>query len=679
MDGMSKTKNQSQHTNKLINELSPYLLQHANNPVEWHPWGEEAFEKARNENKLVLVSIGYAACHWCHVMEKESFSDPEVADIMNKHYVCIKVDREERPDIDSIYMDAVQLLTGHGGWPLNCFTLPDGRPIFGGTYYKPSQWKELLTRLYDIFRDEPEKLEEQAGEIVNGIKKIHITEDVKSIVPFQEQDLKELVQTIKKQFDEENGGLKGSPKFPLPALYQFLLKYQFHTRDKKILEHILITLRKMKSGGLYDHLGGGFSRYTTDEQWLIPHFEKMLYDNALLASLYSQVYLHTKEEHLKETLTETLDFMAEELMSEENLFYSSIDADSKDGEGAYYTWSQEEINFIFSSNSIIISDYFGISGEPHLNGKYVLHISKNIPELAEKYNMDEEKVRDTIQKGKQYLLTKRDKREKPAIDKKIITSWNALAIQAFINGYKATGKGKYLRIALNSAENIIGQQLQSDYRLKRIYINNQSSVNAFLDDYAYLVETLLELYQLTFDAKWADWAYKITEFSLRNFSENQKNLLNYIANPDKQLISNKTEVIDSVLPSANSVFAKNLFILGQLFYTDFYIERARKMISAVKNTLKRNPIFFYNWLNLMVWHVYPPYEVSIVGRKSEEYRKRFEKLYHPGIILAGGTHEGNLPILKDRFKLGKTQIYICRGRVCDKPINNVEEAIQKIV
>lgn len=676
---MDTTKKSNQFTNRLMHESSPYLLQHADNPVDWHPWGDEAFEKAQKENKLVLISIGYAACHWCHVMEHEAFSDEEVARIMNQNYVCIKVDREERPDVDSIYMDAVQIMTGSGGWPLNCFALPDGRPVYGGTYFRKPQWKQVLMNLADAYRQTPHKLEQQARDIKEGVQKIQPINNITTIPEFQEKELKERMETIHRYLDNEYGGIKGSPKFPMPVFYQFLLKYHFHTSDQTIWDHVLFTLKKMKEGGIYDHLGGGFARYSTDEKWMVPHFEKMLYDNVQLASLYSQAYLYTKEEHLKDTVIETLDFLQKEMMSSENLFYSSIDADNEEGEGAYYTWSREDVEFALPSTSRIINDYFGIQSNGNREDKNVLSQSMGIDTLAEKYNLSSSKVKEILRESKQKLLEQREKRPSPATDKKVITAWNALTIKAFIDGYRATGKGKYLRIALTSAEYLIGYQMQSDYRLKRIYINGRSSVDGFLDDYAYLTEVMLELYQITFDAKWVDWAYKLTEHVLRNFTDARSNLLNYIANPDEQLISNKIEVIDSVLPSSNSVYAKNLFILGQYFYIDSYIERARKMLAATNTMIPRNPLYFSNWLNLMLWYIYPPYEVSIVGRKSEEYRKRFENLYHPGMILAGGTHEGNLPILKDRFKLGKTQIYICQGEVCQKPLNNVDEAIKKIV
>jgi len=673
MDNSNKTYNH------LIHQNSPYLLQHASNPVEWFPWGEEPFQKARDENKLVLVSIGYAACHWCHVMEKECFSDPEVAKIMNRNYVNIKVDREERPDIDHYYMEAVQVLTGSGGWPLNCFALPDGRPVLGGTYFPKERWIKLLTRLSDAYQHDPEKLKRQAEEIKQGVDRIQITDQMQTLDQFEPAQLDGYVQRIKKHFDTGYGGLKGAPKFPMPGLYQFLLKYYFEKEDQELLDHITLTLRKMAQGGMYDHLGGGFARYSTDQQWFVPHFEKMLYDNAQLASLYSQVYLQTQAEFFRDTAVETLDFLKDEMLSEEYLFYSSIDADSEGGEGKYYTWDKYEIDLTLYNEADIFSDHFGVKDEGNWEATNILIIDKGIPELARKYNQAESKITSVIDKGKQVLLKKRRKRTPPATDHKAIVSWNALAIKAFIDGYRATGKREYLRIALSSAEAVISRQLESDYRLSRIYSNGDTSVDAFLDDYAFLSDALIDLYQITFDDKWVDWAAKMTEYALRHFSGDHGHLLNYSRRLDSRLTSNKKEVVDAVLPSSNSVFARNLFVLGQYFGSDTYLDRARKMLASANTLIYGNPAYFSSWLNLMIWFVYPPYEIAIVGRKAEEYRGRFEHIYHPGIILAGGTHEGNLPILKNRFKLGKTQIYICQGRVCQEPISNIEEAIQKIV
>ncbi len=670
---------QHKSNNRLKDQKSPYLLQHADNPVDWFPWGDEAFQKAREENKLVVVSIGYSACHWCHVMEEECFSDRGIARLMNDNFVSIKVDREERPDIDHYYMEAVQLITGTGGWPLNCIALPDGRPVFGGTYFPKQRWADVLHQLAEVYRLEPEKLKKQAGQVEQGLDHIQVSEHTPRLDQLDVSQLNDYAGRIRKNLDQQNGGLRGAPKFPMPQLYRFLLEYYFETRDDKLLDHIRFTLTRMMEGGIYDHLGGGFARYSTDEQWFVPHFEKMLYDNAQLASLYSQVYMLTGEEAFRDTAMETLNFMRDEMLSDEYLFYSSIDADSEGGEGKYYTWSSYEIDLILYKDAEIFNDHFGVSQHGNWGEVNILKKAMDVPQLARKYNQPESKIREVISKGKNLLLQKRKKRTPPATDKKVIISWNALAIKAFIDGYKATGKRDYLRIALSCAENIISRQLESDYRLMRIYAEGASSVDAFLDDYAFLGDALLELYQITFDDKWVDWAAKITDYAFKQFADDQTYLMNYARRTDPRLTTNKKELVDSVIPSSNSVLARNLYILGQYFASGTYIEWARKMVYEAHEMVTKDPSFFSNWLRLMQWFVQPPYEVVIVGRKAEDYRSRFEKLYHPGIILAGGTHEGNLPILKNRFKLGKTQIYICQGQVCQEPLSNVEEAMEKIV
>jgi uncharacterized protein YyaL (SSP411 family) len=670
---------QNIQNNHLINEYSNYLLQHADNPVEWYPWCDEAFEKAKKENKLVLVSIGYSSCHWCHVMENESFLDKETADIMNKYYICIKVDREERPDIDHIYMDAVQLLTGGGGWPLNVFTLPDGMPVYGGTYFPRKQWNEVLTKLALTFYSQPEKIEEQARKVSQGISEMQMNIlSGESGTDFKENEIKTHIGKIKKSIDYQNGGTKGSPKFPMPGFHQMLMKYHFYSKDNDILKYLDVTLSNIAKGGIYDHLEGGFARYSTDDNWKVPHFEKMLYDNAQLASLYAQAYLHTENETYLKTAEETLEFLRKRMLSEEGIFFSSYDADSEEKEGRYYTWTKEEIENTFLKNPGIISDYFGITEEGDIDRRNVLFVNKSLDDLKKKYNLPKDQIGHLIKSAREKLQAKRTLRKRPELDTKVIVSWNALAIKAFVDGYRATQNRQYLRIALEAAEFLISRQLHKDYRLDRVYYNGESKVNAFLDDYAFLIDTLIQLYQVTFDAKWIDWSVKLAEYVLTHFSLNNSNLLQYKSDLDGALITPKIEMIDSVIPSSNSIMAKNLFILGQYFYSDSYLDKARKMLTEIKPALEKSSVYFANWIDLMLWFVYPPYEISVVGRKAEDYKQRFTHLYHPGIIIAGGTHEGNLPILRNRFKLGKTQIFICQGRVCKEPLSNVDEAIKMI-
>ena len=375
--------------NHLAGQTSPYLLQHARNPVDWFPWGDEPFEKAQQENKLVLISIGYAACHWCHVMEEECFSDPGVARLMNEHYVCIKVDREQRPDIDHYYMEAVQLMNGSGGWPLNCFALPDGKPVLGGTYFPKDQWMELLKKLADAYRQDPARIDTQANNLLQDLDRLQISENLQTLDQLEPGMLKDFFSRTWQVLDKEEGGVKGAPKFPMPVLHQFLLKYYFETGSQEVLDYITRTLQKMREGGIYDQLAGGFARYSTDENWFVPHFEKMLYDNAQLASLYSHVYLQTRQELFLNTTIEILDFLKREMMSDDYLFYSSIDADSEGGEGTYYTWDKYEIDLALYSDADIFSDHFGLKETGNWKGSNVLKISSDVQQLSHKYNQAE--------------------------------------------------------------------------------------------------------------------------------------------------------------------------------------------------------------------------------------------------------------------------------------------------
>ncbi len=667
------------YTNRLVHSSNPYLLEHAHNPVDWFPWSEEAFQKAKDENKLVLISIGYSSCHWCHVMAEESFDDPEVAKVMNENYVCIKVDREERPDVDSVYMDAVQILTGTGGWPLNCFVLPDGKPVWGGTYFPKKQWIQVLTNLASTYRNEPEKLIEQAESISGGVNKIqYIPQVLDSGEKFTAEDLQEYFKSVKSYLDMENGGLKGAPKFPMPALHDVLLKIHFYFRDPEIEKYLNTTLENMMEGGIYDQLAGGFARYSTDQEWTVPHFEKMLYDNAQLVSLYSKAYMVNKSPRFKQVIVDTLHFIKKELMHEQNVFFSSLDADTEGEEGKYYTWSKRELEKLFIKQSSIVMDYLGITEEGDLNGRNVLYINKKKEELAQKYGISIDQIEEIVEDGRKQLLKERNKREQPRLDNKVITGWNALMIKAFVDGFRATRKKEYLRTALENAEFLVSYQLHNDYRLNRIYLEGESSVNAFLDDYAYVIDALINLYQVTFDEKWIDWAYKLSGYVLKHFSNKKTPLFNYKSDIDKQLIAPKIEFLDTVMPSSNSVMAKNLFVLGHYFYSDTYIEHARKMVQHIKSSLQRNPVYFSKWIDLYVWFVFQPYEVAIVGKKAEDYKERFLYMYHPGIILGGGMHEGNIPMLRNRFKLGQTKIYICQERICKEPLNNVDEALKHI-
>ena len=667
------------YTNQLIHESSPYLLQHAHNPVNWYPWGEEALQKAKRENKLILVSIGYAACHWCHVMEHESFEDEEVAKFMNEHFVAIKVDREERPDIDQVYMNAVQLLNGSGGWPLNCIALPDGRPVYGGTYFSKEQWIDMLAQVSDFVKQNPDKAEQQAKSLTQGVQSSEMIYLNTEEANFTQNDLDDIVTAWMKNIDFKNGGYMRAPKFPLPVGYQFLLHYNYLTQDADALKALTSTLNKMADGGIYDQIGGGFARYSTDIYWKVPHFEKMLYDNAQLVSLYSSAYQKTKDPKYKIIVNETLDFIDRELSSEEGGFYSSLDADSEGEEGKFYVWTRSELQKALGNKAELIIDYYNVTEKGNWeNSQNILFKSSSDKKIADKYKISESELAKRLLDAKKILLKERAKRIRPGLDDKILTSWNALMLKAYVDAYRVFDNKKYLNIALKNAEFINTMMQSSDNRLYRNYKNGKASINAFLDDYAFTIEAFISLYQATFDEKWLKEAQALTEYAIAHFYDENKGMFYYTSDIDPALIARKMDVSDNVIPSANSVMAKNLFVLGQYFYKDDYIEESKKMLNNVKrNTLKAG-VYYANWDILMAWFVIKPYEIAIVGEAFEAKRKEFDKYYLPNVFFSGGKDEGSLSLLDSKLIEGQTTIYVCQDKTCKQPTTEVKEALEQI-
>lgn len=671
---MEKNKKYSNH---LINETSPYLLQHAHNPVNWHPWNNEALTKAQNENKLILVSIGYSACHWCHVMERESFENDEIAKIMNDHFVCIKVDREERPDIDQIYMNAVQLMTGRGGWPLNCFALPDGRPVFGGTYFKPDQWKDILQKLARGYEVDKDRFEKYANDLKQGIVSIDKISKVNDKADFAYEDLLNVMIHSRKRFDRENGGTIGAPKFPLPVNYFFLMRFYYHSGEKEILQQVMLTLEKMAKGGIYDQLGGGFARYAVDRYWLVPHFEKMLYDNAQLVSLYAEAYRLNPDPEYKKVVYETLRFVERELTSPEGGFYSSLDADSEGVEGKYYVWDKKEVEELLKDDAAIFCDYFDISSDGNWEDKNILNRKEPDEVIASKHNITLEKLEEIILQSKKKLFQHRLKRVKPALDDKILTSWNALTLKAYAEAYNVFDDDHFLKMAKKNFKFIENNLLNSDFSLFRNYKNKKSTINAFLDDYVLLVDALISLYQAKFDEYYINTALNITEYIIRHFYDAESGMFFYTSDNDPQLITRTKELNDNVIPSSNSAMAQNLFKLGHYFLKADYIQKSGQMLLNMKEQISRNPYFNGNWIDLMIQFIHKPYEVCIVGNKYQEGRKNFFKQYMPNIILAGGN-DGNLPLLEDRYTNEKLTIYVCRNNVCQRPVKSFADALELI-
>ncbi len=676
---MEENKTKHKYTNHLINESSPYLLMHAHNPVDWYPWGKAALEKAEKENKLIIISIGYAACHWCHVMEKESFQDPAAAQVMNEHYVCIKVDREEHPDIDHVYMNAAQLMTGSGGWPLNVAALPDGRPFFAGTYFPKQNWIHLLKQINDIYKENPEELEQQADIVTRGIRSSDMVQFNPVKPGFTMKDLDQAFNNWKVNIDFERGGHKGAPKFPMPIDHQFLLFYHHLTRGAKALEAVTVTLDRMAFGGIYDQVGGGFARYSTDNAWKVPHFEKMLYDNAQLVSLYSAAYQLTKNPLYKTIVYETLEFVERELTSPEGGFYSSLDADSEGEEGKFYVWTKAEMEKVLGKDAPLIMAYYNVTDSGNWEkDKNILYRRQQDEAFAKKHGITKEALHQRVAAAKKKLLEARAKRVRPPLDDKILTSWNALMLTGYVDAYRVFDEKRFLEKAIKNADFLMKNALSEGGRLNRNYKDGKSSINAFLDDYALFIRALISLYQATFDEKWLSKANEILAYALKHFYDEKSHMFYYTSDLDPQLVARKMEITDNVIPGSNSVMAVNLYVLGEYFYKQDYIKISRQMLNNVKESLLKNGNYFANWGILMAYFVSSPYEVAIVGEDWFAIRKELDQHYLPNMLLMGGKEEGKLPLLEDKLVPGQTTIYVCKDKACRLPVTETKKALEQM-
>jgi uncharacterized protein YyaL (SSP411 family) len=671
-------------TNSLINETSPYLLQHAHNPVNWEAWNAKSLEKALTEDKLLLISVGYSACHWCHVMEHESFEDETVAEIMNANFINIKVDREERPDVDQVYMNAVQVMTGAGGWPMNIVALPDGRPVWGGTYFRKEQWKDALKKLSGLYQTKPGDMKEYASRLEEGLQQLQLIDTPEDETPFTTDFLHEILEKWKKGLDRKNGGSQGAPKFMLPVNQGFLLRYAVQKRDKELLEHSLRSLNKISYGGVFDHIGGGFSRYSVDERWHVPHFEKMLYDNAQLVSLYSKAFAFTKDSWYKEVVFKTLDFVNEELSDASGAFYSALDADSEDEtgnktEGAYYVWKKDNLQDLLHEDFSIFEAYYNINsfGKWEENN-YVLIRSKSDDTIAEEFNLSLSDLQSKKKHWIKKLKNERENRTKPGLDDKSLTSWNALMLNGYVDAYKAFGAPEFLEKAFKNAAFLQKHQFKKDFRLWHNYKNGKSSINAYLEDYVFCTEAFMNLYEATFEEKWLEIAEKLILVCLEDFQDKKTGLFYFTSSKDKALITRNYELNDNVMPASNSVMAKNLFKISKITGNQKYYDLAAKMLKTLTPQIKTYPQSYANWLDLMLNYTETFYEVAITGKKIISIRKELQQQFFPHTVFAGSTNVSEISLLKNRFKEGKDLIYICSDGKCDLPLNSVEDSVEKI-
>ena len=667
--------------NELSKETSPYLLQHAQNPVHWKAWNANTLSEAQSNNQLIIVSIGYSACHWCHVMEHESFEDQEVAQTMNAHFTNIKVDREERPDVDAVYMKAVQIMTQRGGWPLNVVTLPDGRPIWGGTYFRKNEWINTLEQLQELYQTQPEKIIEYAEKLQAGLESLSIIPESKIEVS---QDLiVPLIAKWKKSFDLEFGGMARAPKFMMPNNYAFLMRYGFQNNDQELLDFVDLTLTKMAYGGLFDTIDGGFSRYSVDIKWHVPHFEKMLYDNGQLVSLYAEAYKRTHNPLYKEVIEKTLAFVSREWLTSEGAFYSALDADSLNHEqhleeGAFYVWTIAELKSILQEDFDLFSIVFNINPFGHWeHNNYVLIQNQSLEDIANQNQISISELQTKKQQWEKTLYNIRENRSKPRLDDKCLTSWNALMLKGYVDAYKALQNKKYLETAIQNAEFILKKLWSPEGNLWHSYKNNQSSINGFLEDYAIVIDAFISLYEATFDEKWLQHAKQLTDYSLDHFYYETTSLFTFKSDLDDALITTHYETEDNVIPASNSIMAKNLFRLSIYFNHTFYEKISTKMIHKIIPNIDY-PSAFSNWLDAFLNLSNQQKELAICGKDALLFGTEFNKKYLPNSIIAGTNKHSALPFLNNRFIDEKNLFYVCQNKTCDLPKTDFELAIKDL-
>jgi len=664
--------------NRLIHETSPYLLQHAHNPVDWFPYGDEVFAEAQRRNVPMLFSIGYSACHWCHVMEHESFEDQEIAALMNDNFVCVKVDREERPDVDHLYMDAVQLMQGRGGWPLNCFALPDGRPFWGGTYFRPEQWKEILVQVAELYRTRFADVEAQASEIVSGIAGQSLFEPQNEQAGFTKTSLENSFAKLQSQFDTVNGGFGRAPKFPMPVVLDFLLHYHSLTGNSDALQMVLKTLRSMAAGGIYDQAGGGFARYSVDAGWKVPHFEKMLYDNAQLVSLYCDAYKFTEKRQFRRIAEETLAFVGRELTSPEGVFYSALDADSEGEEGLYYTWTETEFKSVLGPYGELMAEYFGIGSEGLWeDGRNILVRPYDDALFAQRHFLSLDELRALVDKAGKDLLKAREKRSRPGLDDKVLTSWNALMIKAFADAGAAFRNEDYIHVAEKAASFILHNFVKTDGSLYHTRKNGKSRIDGFLDDHTFMAGALLRLYEVTAKEEWLKESQKITGYILNSFRDSASGLF-FFSQAKAETIARKIETHDGVIPSSNSALARHLFRLGSLTGQRELLDKAAEMGTMLSGESPVYPMAYANWCSLGLETTSPYYVIAVAGQHAMEILRELGGHYIPNTIMAGSTTPNSLPFWQSKLTEGKTLIYICYGEACLAPVETVEEALRLI-
>ena len=699
----TQTQNKHEHTNRLIHETSPYLLQHAHNPVDWYPWGEEALEKARREDKPILLSVGYSACHWCHVMERESFENAEIAALMNQHFVSIKVDREERPDIDAIYMQAVQALTGQGGWPMTVFLTPDGRPFYGGTYYPPNDrrygqhimpgFRSVLLSMANAYQNRREDVEQQAAQVANvlqrGASLLNKNASHAGALPL------ELLATADRElaadFDAVNGGFGNAPKFPNTMSLEFLLRMHVHRMRGEIgskatrpeLEIVEFTLNKMANGGIYDHLGGGFHRYSVDAEWLVPHFEKMLYDNALLSRLYLHAYLVTGNPFYSDIVTQTLDYVVREMTSPEGGFYSTQDADSEGVEGKFYVWTPQEIEASLPVEDVqMFLTYYDVTPEGNFESKNILHVPRPAQEVAGELQTSLDVLQQTLERDRSLLFHKRAERVPPSRDEKILTAWNGMMLRTFAEAGRYLTRPDYIQIAIRNADFLLNNLYQNG-RLLRTYKGGRAHLKGYLEDYAFLIDGLLALYEASFDSRWFVEARRLADEMIALFAGNGQSGFYDTGSDHEELVARPRDIMDNATPAGNSVATGVLLRLAAYTGDEQYRQLADSYLRALADVIVQHPAAFGEVLAALDFALSPVKEIAILGdlraADSRALLAVVNERYLPNSVLAAAFPTDiesiqAIPLLEDRpMKDGKATAYVCQNFTCLAPVTTPEE------
>ena len=672
--------------NRLIDETSPYLLQHANNPVDWYPWGEEALSRARNEDKPILLSIGYSACHWCHVMERESFENDAIAEIMNRHFVNIKVDREERPDLDAVYMEAVQMLTGSGGWPMTVFLTPDCKPFYGGTYFPPVDrhnmpgFPRLLETVAQAYRNSHSEIQRVTGQLTEQMGRT--ANMPRGTGALDENILHSAYNQLATNFDYQNGGVGSAPKFPQAMTLEILLRYHAHGHNERARSMLDLTLEKMARGGIYDQVGGGFHRYSTDTYWLVPHFEKMLYDNALLARLYLEAWLATGRSLYRRITEETLDYVLREMTGEHGGFFSATDADSEGEEGKFFVWSPDEIEeALGEEDAALFSAFYGVSQRGNFEGKTILNISVKAADFAERQGVSLDHLLDVIRRGKETLRLAREEREHPLLDDKTLASWNGLMLRAFAQAGAALERQDYLDAARKNASFLL-DAMRPEGRLLRSYREGQAKLPGFLEDYAFVADGLLSLYEATFETRWLVAAIELADEMVSLFWDEAAGCFYDTGSAHEELVVRPRDVFDNAQPCGGSVASDLLLRLSVVTGKEHYAAKAVAPLRSLAELMGRAPAGTGRWIAALDFYLSTPKEVAIIGEPDDPATfallREVNSRYLPNRVVVGARNEqaaaeASLPLLEGRGMVnGKPTAYVCENYVCQLPVTSPE-------